>query len=366
MRTTAGLLVFYKAKVLLVKQRETGKYSIPKGEVRIGESHFQAAIRETEEETGIRVDEKDINKTEFLCSIETDNCRRKLFYFKASVSGIDLERFRTNDSSEIDDVRFCGIEEAISIIQLSQVAILWDGGRIINTRILDRMVESGWIRVEKHPTEMLYIYNYTDRCKKEKAWNVLTMWCRGLITDSGGRIVSYPLKKFFEYNQLFPECRSFNDCFEVSEKMDGFLGITYFVEGMPYIATRDSFFSVPAIKATSILYTRHLGEIAHMNANYSYIFEIIFPNDYLVLDYGNVEDLFLIDIIDNETGKSVITHANSLSFRKILHKPNDHNLEYYLNKNEKGREGIVLKFPDGERLKVKFPWFKEEFRKKNE
>lgn len=365
MRITAGLLVYCEGKVLLVRQRGTGKYSIPKGEVNKGESRFHAAVRETEEETGIRVNEIDINKTEFLCSIYTDLCQRKLFYYKAFVSVSLMATIRIKDSQEIEDVRFCGLEEAITIIQLSQVAILWDGGRTINTRILNRMVACGWIHVEKHPTEMLYIYNYTERCKKEKAWNELTMWCRGLITDVTGFIVSYPLKKFFEFSQLYPECRFFNEHFEVSEKMDGFLGITYFIDGKPYIATRDSFFSFPAIKATSILYTKHLRDITQMNMNYTYLFEIVFPNDYLILDYGNEEELFLIDIVDNQTGKSIIKNAPSLSFPIITHKPNTNCLDYYLKKNEIGREGLVLKFPDGERLKVKFPWFKDMFIKKN-
>ncbi len=365
MRNTAGLLVYCEGKVLLVRQRGSGTYSIPKGEVKNGESRLQAAIRETEEETGIRINEKDIENTEYICSIDTEFCQRKLFYYKASVSKNKFSNKSSNDSSEIDKVLLCGIEEAISIIQLSQAAILWDGGNRINPRLLNRLVAVGWLHEEKHPSEGLYIYNYTDKCKKEKAWNELTMWCRGLITKDDGEIVSYPLKKFFEYEQLFPECRAFDKQFEVSEKLDGFLGITYFVDGKPYIATRDSFISAPALKGTSIMYTKHLCDITSMCEQYTYLFEIIYPNDFLLLNYGNVEDLFLIDIVDSKTGKSVIKQAPSLSFRKIQHKSNDHSLEYYLKINENEREGLVLKFPNGERLKVKFSWFKEKFKLKH-
>ena len=365
MRITAGLLILCEGKVLLVKQKRTNQYSIPKGEVRKGESHINAAIRETEEECGLVIKKEDIYGAEFLCSIDTERCRRKLFYYKAKISPDILSEIRTNDASEIEEIIVCGIEEAISIIQTSQVAILWDGGRFINPRILLRMVSEGWVHVTKHPTEKLYIYDYTEKCKTEKAWNELTLWCRGLIVDEKGVIVSYPLKKFFEYNQLFIECRLFNERFEVSEKIDGFLGLTYFIGGNPYIATRDSFISLPAIKATMLLYTKYPDSVSQMNENYTYIFEIVYPNSVLVLNYGSLEELFLIDIIDNISGKSVINGVSTLSFQMIPHEPNKHNLDYYLKQNRRMHEGLVLKFPDGNRLKVKYPWFRNEYIKKN-
>jgi len=364
MRMTAGLLICCDDKILLVKQRNGG-YSIPKGEVKEGESHLDAAIRETEEECGIVVHVQNICKTEFLCSIDAEYCRRKLFYYKATIPESAKEQIRIKDSSEIENVILCGIEEAISVIQASQVAILWDGGRNVNPRILSRLVESGWVHVEKHPTDMLFIYDYTEQCKKESAWNELTMWCRGLITDEKGDIVAYPLKKFFELYQLYPECRNFDETFEVSEKMDGFLGITYFINGEPFIATRSSFISIPALRATTILYTKHLNDIPKMNSRYSYLFEIIYPNDFLVLNYGNLEDLFIIDVIDNLTGESVLDSGYSLSFPVIPREPGRQKLDYYLGQNQIGHEGFVLKFSNGNRLKVKFPWFKDEFKKKN-
>ena len=37
-----------------------------------------------------------------------------------------------------------------------------------------------------------------------------------------------------------------------------------------------------------------------------------------------------------------------------------------MSENINGREGYVIKYPDGERMKIKFPWFKKEFLHKNE
>lgn len=365
MRVTAGLLLYCDNKIVLVQEQVSGKYSIPKGEVHEGETYLNAAIRETEEECGITISKDNIIPKEYFCSIDIKQCSRKLFYYKATISLQQFNKRNTTESKEIKKVILCNEEEAISLIQTSQVAVLWKEGSKINLRILNRLVIAGWINKTKHPSAQLYIYDYTNKCKRDKAWNIVTLWCRGLIVNNHGDIIAYPLKKFFEYRQLFTDCRNFQDSFEVSEKIDGFLGITYFLNGYPYIATRNSFISPQAIKGTSLLYLKHLHSISKMNLNYSYIFEIVYPNNLLVLNYGTTEDLFLIDIIDNKTGKSVIQHSSTLSFQVIKHQPNTHDLQYYLQLNEPSKEGLVLKFPDGNRLKIKYSWFKEQYIKKN-
>lgn len=65
--TTAHILVFDKDKVLLVRHGEsaghlTGVYGIPGGHLQEGESLKEAAIREFHEETGLTVDESDVEE----------------------------------------------------------------------------------------------------------------------------------------------------------------------------------------------------------------------------------------------------------------------------------------------------------------
>ena len=58
MRITAGLVVIYRESILLVRQyydTKNNHLSIPKGEALKGENLLNAAIRETEEETGVKV-----------------------------------------------------------------------------------------------------------------------------------------------------------------------------------------------------------------------------------------------------------------------------------------------------------------------
>jgi ADP-ribose pyrophosphatase YjhB (NUDIX family) len=51
-RNTAGILIKYKNEYLLC-QRESGKWSIPKGHLKEGEEALEGAVRELEEETKI-------------------------------------------------------------------------------------------------------------------------------------------------------------------------------------------------------------------------------------------------------------------------------------------------------------------------
>lgn len=77
---TVGVLVFKDNKILLVRhgdgaQHETGIYGWPGGRIDEGETLIQAAIRELEEETGIKVQEEDLE--EILHVFEPVDIRRK-------------------------------------------------------------------------------------------------------------------------------------------------------------------------------------------------------------------------------------------------------------------------------------------------
>lgn len=360
MRTVAGLLVYWNDKVLLVKQKAPDSWSIPKGKVEENETFLEAAIRETAEETGIHVPEDCIDKQLYVASCCVESCKRKLFYYKARLTVSFNVNISIEDDGEIETAGFYDVETAIDIIQVSQVGILWDGRDKIDRRITDVLVHYGWLTCNRHPCSRLLIYDYTDKCKSECFWNEVTLWCRGLITDYEGNIIARPLKKFFEHSQLFPECRPCDADFMVSDKIDGFLGIMYWSDGLPRLATRDSFTSVPAVRGTSVLYRKYASCLSELNQSYTYLFEIVYPNNSLVLSYGDMEDLFLIDVLDHN-GHSVMSSMTDPPFPVIRQYENTCELDCYISENLEGKEGYVIKFSNGERLKVKFPWFKKEY-----
>lgn len=91
---------------------------------------------------------------------------------------------------------------------------------------LQKLIDEKYISVQKHPTEDLYIYNYTQKAQFDRMWNETTMACRGLIMNGKGGIIARPFNKFFNYGEYQGEIPSGE--FEITEKMDGSLGLDLF------------------------------------------------------------------------------------------------------------------------------------------
>lgn len=103
-----------------------------------------------------------------------------------------------------------------------------------------------------------------------------TKACRGLIVDAENWIVQRPFEKFFSIEQLEP--------FDVYDKLDGSLGILYWVGDEPAIATRGSFISDQAKRGTEFLRAR---KDLNLDRRYTYLFEIIYPENRVVVNYGD-------------------------------------------------------------------------------
>ena len=123
--------------------------------------------------------------------------------------------------------------------------------------LLQQCINDKLVSIQKHPEVDLFIYNYTPKVQYEKLWNEITLQTRGLILDSEMNIIARPFGKFFnlEERQLdeIPK-----ESFEVYEKMDGSLGILYWLNNLPYIATRGSFTSEQSVHATEILHSKYI------------------------------------------------------------------------------------------------------------
>lgn len=160
-------------------------------------------------------------------------------------------------------------------------------------------IAAGYISEQQHPSSLLRILNYTQRTQYEWRWNKETMQCRGLIVDENWNVVKRPFPKFFSLEQLggkFP-----SESFDVYDKLDGSLGILYHINHVPMIATRGSFVSDQAIRATKIYQEKYGG--IKVDNDKTYLFEIIYPENRIVVDYGDQEDLILLSVIETATGK---------------------------------------------------------------
>ena len=219
------------------------------------------------------------------------------------------------------------------------------------TNELTKLIEQRYINVQKHPTADLFIYNYTQNAQYEAFWNEYTLMCRGLILDAVGNIVARPFPKFFNWEEL-PSNQIPNEPFDVYEKMDGSLGILYWIDDEPFIATRGSFVSEQALWASEFLHQNFKKEYQKLNKKHTYLFEIIYPENRIVVNYNNRQDLVLLAVIDNATGQDMALPTD-LSFTIV--KKYDGLTDYQTLKNYDvdNFEGFVLKFQSGLRFKIK-------------
>ncbi len=275
---------------------------------------------------------------------------------------------------------------------------------MLNT--LEKYYKDGLLHKQTHPTLDLTIWNYSPRVQYERLWDDITIQCRGLVTNTKGEIVARPFKKFFNYEEHKPEDLP-TENFEVYEKMDGSLGILFYYEeeltderryniwfnnnyetgmerffdpnnlpdfdntyydptpktkGEWILATRGSFTSTQAIKGRELLEKYDYNRLAK---DYTYLFEIIYPENRIVCNY-DFEDLILLGMIHTKTGDEVNIHNDNNEDIRLKNLIKNLNIKvvtlyktwgegYDLLKEEisKDKEGYVIRFKNGFRMKIK-------------
>jgi len=224
---------------------------------------------------------------------------------------------------------------------------------ILDMELLEEMISSGYVKRTPHPDTDLVIYNYTSAAQYDNVWNPVTLACRGLIAHADGRLVARPFAKFFNYEQ-WQEGTLPSGPVRVTDKMDGSLGILYVDGNDKRIATRGSFTSEQAIRATEILQAKYPG--FSPQTGWTYLFEIVYPDNRIVVDYADTEDLFLLAAIHNYTGRSINLDIAALTWPGPVVKSHDHaSLDSALDDRERPNcEGFVVHFLDSDiRIKVK-------------
>lgn len=212
---------------------------------------------------------------------------------------------------------------------------------------LKELVDLGYVKQEQHPSEDLWIYDYTDKTQKEKNWNLETLISRGLIVNGQNEIVSRPFIKFFSFDQWesgIPE-----GPFKVYDKVDGCLGISYWAHGQIHLATRSSFVSPQAVKGSEMIQ----GLDYDFKPWITYLFEIIYPENRIIVDYQDEEKLVLLGAINTITGEEYDLDRFDYPFEKARTFKINHlsNLKDYETANA---EGFIVKWENGFRLKFKF------------
>lgn len=211
-----------------------------------------------------------------------------------------------------------------------------------------------------HAMPDVSIFNYTKECQYSQAWDEVTLMCRGLIVrTSDGEVIARSYNKFFNYEELIeknlPVTGEQGELPIIMEKYDGSLGILYFMGNDPMIATRGSFKSEQAQYATGWI-QKNCPNLKPKEGH-THVFEIIYPENRIVVDYEGWEGLVYLGTIEIETGRLVL---DMLPFRDAevgmpAFEMTTVDVKEMKARNKKNEEGYVVYYPVSNiRYKIKF------------
>lgn len=216
-------------------------------------------------------------------------------------------------------------------------------------------IASGLISEQKHPLcADVRIYNYTQACQYARAWDAVTLRCRGLILDiERERILANPFEKFFNYTEMpitIPD-----ETPVITEKLDGSLGVLYWLNDEPWIATRGSFTSEQAQWGTR--WFRERVDWRHLDRDTTYLFEIIYRENRIVVQY-DYEALVLLAARETATGVDLhLTGYKDIFPYVVTHVP-PCDVDTLAQMDAADGEGFVVHYPGaGLRVKIKFPTY---------
>lgn len=227
-----------------------------------------------------------------------------------------------------------------------------------------KRIDNGLLIVRKHPFLDIYIYNYTHKTQYQRLWDQYTIMCRGLIVDGQNNILNNPFPKFYNLGET-EETMIQNLPAEVpsiTEKLDGMLGILYDEGDNVAISTRGAFDSVYAEWATNWLRLKGF-QMDDFKKGYTYLFEIIYPENKIIVNYGNRAELTLIAVRNNcndhelnhikEAKELGLSYVQEFSSYDVGTDKISDALKYLEKLKGTEHEGFVCRYSNGLRLKIK-------------
>lgn len=190
---------------------------------------------------------------------------------------------------------------------------------LFDVDLLNEEIKNGYVRKTLHPTLPLAILNYTEKAAFDRHWTPVTRRCRGLIyRQATGQVIASGPAKFFNYGESSAVQYPLDTPVRVVPKEDGSLGIGWHYEephGQDWhwgISTRGSFASEQAEHATLLVkmnehdnghYEYMSGALEqYSHRNETYICEIVYPANKIVLDYKGADKVIPLGSVDNKTG----------------------------------------------------------------
>lgn len=224
---------------------------------------------------------------------------------------------------------------------------------MFDMNLFDEMRSSGFVKVQRHsefPNE-LAIANYTQKAQINYHWNEVTTQCRGLIFNpQTEEVLERPFAKFYNFDEKQADKIEGHEKVMAFDKLDGSLGVIYTrPDDTRAIATRGSFTSDQALHATKLLEKY----VWNLHSNHTMLFEIIYPENRIVVNYDDMDELVYLGEVLNDNGVFVYEPKNfSGNHTQMLYEGTF--AELFTVPERKGQEGYVVRTHDGRAVKVKY------------
>ena len=159
------------------------------------------------------------------------------------------------------------------------------------------------VTAQYSPCGRLVLFDYNKTGTFARDWDRLTLTARGIVFEvATGKLIARGYDKFFNLEEPevggaanLPEGR-----FRSLEKADGSCIISFFYDGEWWYITRGSFISDQAVWAKAYASTNLNMVIA--DTAMTHIFEALYPENRIVIDYGDKEALVLTGMRNPLTG----------------------------------------------------------------
>lgn len=239
-------------------------------------------------------------------------------------------------------------------------------------------------RIAMHEMELahkiLLGFKYTTNTVYSEDWDNVSLHARGIVFDyATGEVLARPFDKFFNLGEMIDTetgvLKPIAGCvkqhlgfdnlsgdykhqkFRVMDKLDGSLGIAFWTGTDWYVKTAGSFESDQAKWANE--WFDMIIDPSILDKSKTYLFEIIYDEDKHPIEY-DFEGLVLLGIVDTKTGieeplSEILRVAKELNIRhaEVLEFTDFDEVVKYAKNLPKTKEGVVITFENGFKLKVK-------------
>lgn len=221
---------------------------------------------------------------------------------------------------------------------------------------LKKEVSEGRVSASRNEVLGLTIFKYTQDTHLQSLWNDVNRQARGIIFRDDGTVMARPFPKFFNLNErteTMVDNLPWNEDVEVFEKVDGSCGIGYFIDRMWYLATPGSMESDQAKMGSHMLGNYCC---SHLPTNCTPVFEIVYPENRIVVDYSGEMFLSLLAIFEHDGTEWHPSRVDQIAAKCGFKRPRRYSVSLRGEiPFEENSEGYVARFSSGLRVKVKSP-----------